>query len=474
LIVTKPDLSLMRRDALGIALFAFLLRVGVSLWAWERVPPTADGSFYHVVAQRIADGQGYTWLWPDGAVTYAAHYPIGYPALMGAVYGLFGATPGAVMIVNALLGAVGVWAVHGLCCEILGNSVLRPHRRMASGTASLFLAICPTILLYTPALMTEGAVGVVLVVAARAALAFRAMTAATQRTRAMAYLALGVALGVASLLRPQSIVLAPVLGYLCFQGTQGRRLMGAAIVFSVGLLVVAPWTARNCDKMERCVFVSANGGWNLLIGTFKEGEGAWVPLEGRRVPIECREVFQEAAKDKCFGQAGRKRILQDPIKWAALVPAKLRATFDFSAAASDHLLASGAIDSRATAWLIPLELVFQRLLFIGALLGAWAQAPSRASWLCRGLATVGLVGFCGVSVPLGWVSVLILLGQKPKMRDSLALGWAAAGLLSTMVIHSVFFGAGRYSLPLLYLVTPLFSLGVAWIWKCARPQPHSS
>lgn len=472
--MTQPELSQMRRDALGIAFFAFLLRVGVSLWAWDRVPPTADGSFYHVVAQRIADGQGYTWLWPDGAVTYAAHYPIGYPALMGAIYGLFGAVPGAVMIFNSLLGAVGVWAVHGLCCEILERSELQTDCRMGSGIAALVLALCPTVVLYTPALMTEGAVGVVLVVAARVALTFRAMTAASPRMRAMAYLLLGSALGVASLLRPQSIILAPILGYLCFQGTQGRKLLGAAMVFSVGLLVVAPWTARNCDKMERCVFVSANGGWNLLIGTFQEGGGAWVPLEGERVPGNCREVFQEAAKDKCFGQAGLKRIFQEPIKWISLAPAKLRATFDFSAAASDHLLASGAIDTRDTHWLIPLELVFQRLLFIGALVGAWANAPSRTSWLCRGLTFFGVVGFCGVSVPLGWASVLILLGLRPSIRGSLAAGWAAGALLSTMVLHSVFFGAGRYSLPLLYLITPLFSLGVAWIWKRARPISHSS
>src|SRR5690606_11920426 len=78
-------------DAVFVALFAAAVRGAWVAWAAGRFPPAEDGHFYHVVAQRIAAGDGYTWLWPDGAVTYAAHYPIGYPALAGALYSVFGA-----------------------------------------------------------------------------------------------------------------------------------------------------------------------------------------------------------------------------------------------------------------------------------------------------------------------------------------------------------------------------------------------
>jgi len=64
-------------DAAWLSALAFALRVLVVCWAKDRFPPADDGSFYHVVAQRIAHGQGYTWLWPDGAVSFAAHYPVG-------------------------------------------------------------------------------------------------------------------------------------------------------------------------------------------------------------------------------------------------------------------------------------------------------------------------------------------------------------------------------------------------------------
>src|SRR3954470_19699637 len=91
-------------DACWISALALVLRLVVVLWAKDRFPPADDGTFYHVVAQRIAHGDGYTWLWPDGAVTYAAHYPVGYPALLGLVYALFGPRPVVAMIANAVLG----------------------------------------------------------------------------------------------------------------------------------------------------------------------------------------------------------------------------------------------------------------------------------------------------------------------------------------------------------------------------------
>ena len=72
-----------RRDALIVALVALAARLAVVLWAATSIPASADGTYYDRLAQRIASGQGYTWLWPDGAVTYAAHYPVGYPALVG-------------------------------------------------------------------------------------------------------------------------------------------------------------------------------------------------------------------------------------------------------------------------------------------------------------------------------------------------------------------------------------------------------
>ena len=135
----------------------WLLRVLVVCWAKDRFPPADDGTFYHVVAQRIAHGQGYTWLWPDGAVTYAAHYPVGYPALLGLAYALFGSQPVVAMVVNAVLGALSVFAAQ--------RAVIRYGSRRQALLAALLLALHPGLVFYTPALMTEGVTAELLVVA---------------------------------------------------------------------------------------------------------------------------------------------------------------------------------------------------------------------------------------------------------------------------------------------------------------------
>jgi hypothetical protein len=140
-----------RGDALKVSALALAVRLAVVVWANRDFPPADDGKFYHVVAQRIAQGLGYTWLWPDGAVTYAAHYPVGYPALIGGLYALLGADVRVAMVFNAALGALAVWAVHSVA-STLGR---RGPALLAGGIAALH----PGFVFYTPALMTEGVTG---------------------------------------------------------------------------------------------------------------------------------------------------------------------------------------------------------------------------------------------------------------------------------------------------------------------------
>ena len=73
-----------RRDPSIVAGVALVARLAVVAWAGGRFPASGDGFYYDVLARRLAHGDGYTWLWPDGAVTNVAHYPVGYPAILAA------------------------------------------------------------------------------------------------------------------------------------------------------------------------------------------------------------------------------------------------------------------------------------------------------------------------------------------------------------------------------------------------------
>jgi Dolichyl-phosphate-mannose-protein mannosyltransferase len=423
-------------DALWLAVFALFLRGLLVFWAKDRFPPADDGAFYHVVAQRIAHGAGYTWLWPDGTVSYAAHYPIGYPALLGAAYALFGARPVVAMIANALLGAFAVFAAQ--------RAVACHGTRRQALIAGLLMALHPGLVFYTPALMTEGVTAELLVVAAWLTLRVGSGSGVAWRLSA-----LGACLGVLTLIRPQLLVMAPVFGFFAIDSGQTRyseRALRAFLVSWLALAVCLPWTIRNCARMDRCVFVSANGGWNLLIGSAPGANGSWIPIEGATVPIECRNVFGEAEKDRCFGQAGLARIRGNLAGFLSLVPRKLAISFDYFGAPGHYLHASN-----------PRELDDERKLELGVVETVWERvvlllAIAQAAWLGRTrrrlrLAIGGASAICAV-LRAGWLGYLgfvvtVALSGKELLKRPLA-AVSASLVLATAATHALFFGAGRY------------------------------
>ncbi|RLB60092.1 MAG: hypothetical protein DRI90_14510 [Deltaproteobacteria bacterium] len=410
------------------------------------------------MAVRIAEGSGYTWLWPDGSVTHAAHYPVGYPAALALVYWALGAVPGLAMVLNALVGALGCLAVHQMLAP------LRDRRIALVG--GLLVAFHPGLVGYTPALMTEGVSASLVACAAWAATAARANH--DDRRRWLLVSACGLLLGAGTLVRPQCLVLAPIFGAVAWGARRGlrRALVAGAVVTALALAVCAPWTARNCDKMGRCALVSVNGGWNLLIGTDPAGEGAWAPL---RTPVECREVFDEAAKDQCFQRAAGRTIVAAPGAWLALVPKKLSATFDYCGAAGWYLHDANrkAFDDRAKLVLGVAETVYERAVVILALLALWPrrlarERPGPIRWFLAAILLAGIAFACSRH---GWIAHLALLvtlcWRRPGLlRAHPIYGATWATLACVAAVHAVFFGAGRYQMLVLPMMCALAALGL--------------
>lgn len=441
------------RDAVIVGATALSVRMAVVVWAAERIVPTADGDFYHVIAKRIAAGDGYTWLWPDGVVTYAGHYPVGYPALLGLAYAVLGGSPWVGMVMNAALGTMAALAAHGLALE----ASTRKRALVAGLLVALHVALVP----YTAALMTEGAVASLWVAAAWLAMTSRR---ASGRGRWAWLSLLGLVLGAAALMRPQTLLLMPLLAWLGALGFEGwRRRLAAAAVCAMTLLTTTPWVVRNEVRMGEAG-LSFNGGWNLLIGSDPEARGTFAEL---KVPDECREVFDEAKKDKCFGQAAARRIVANPIGWISLAPKKLGATFDYCGAAGWYLHASNAkaFPYRAKVVLGALETVFIRVCVLAALIAmAVPRGPRR-----RMRAVAAAVGAISLFTPAGWPAVLALLASLSFFGRSLgvlpvAVPAAASAVGVTVATHVVFFGAGRYSM----VVFPLIAVLVAGIRRPAN------
>jgi hypothetical protein len=428
-----------RRQAGWLFALALALRLAVVAFAASRFPPADDGAFYHAVALRISQGLGYTWAWPDGAVTFAAHYPVGYPALLGAVYALFGASAGSAMVLHALLGAFLVLAVHA--CALRFSTLSRAR------LAALAVALHPTFVLYTAALMTEA-------VAAAAVLLLVALALWARGKSAGLRLLLGFGGAGLLLIRPQLLPWLPLLGAASVQAPGDASplrawlgwLRGGGEVLLLSVLLCLPWTLRNCAKMDGCVFVSANGGWNLLIGTLPEGDGSFAPIAGPTVPAECRNVFGEAGKDRCFGHAGMRRIEGDPSGWLRLAPRKLGQLFNHGAVASSYLATSNSalVPDSTRHRIATLETLYGRLLLLGACWGLFRAASRRLGQGCALAAAAFALSPWGYVAELCVLAGLLVERPSPGRRP---LPFLAAGLLGLCVLtHIVFFGAPRYAL----------------------------
>jgi hypothetical protein len=215
-------------------------------------------------------------------------------------------------------------------------------------------------------------------------------------------------------------------------------------------------------RMDRVVLVSANGGWNLLIGAAPGATGTFVPIAGDTVPAECRNVFGEAAKDACFGRAALARIAGAPLHWVALIPKKLSFTFDYSGAPGWYLHASNsqAFPESAKLALGVIETLWQRVLVAFCLVALWrAEGPRKV-----GRAVLCGVGAACLFTQAAWIShallvcAALLLGKRLRAHPPAAL--AAGAVAMTALTHAVFFGAGRYSLVVFPLLGAL--AGSSW------------
>jgi 4-amino-4-deoxy-L-arabinose transferase-like glycosyltransferase len=459
----------------GDTLFAALLflvalapRLYVALaWTGE---PVWDGHYYDFGARRIAAGLGYSDdLWTvAGAVWHPwCHYPVGYSAFLALFYRLCGATHSVAAVANALVGAglaVVTWA--------LAAHALSPARARVAG---ILVALHPGLVLYSGLVMSEPLA---------ALLTLAAFWAAARDARARRGMLVGsIALGAAALVRPQALLCAPFLAWNVATRARPRAVAGAAAC-AMALLVVLPWTARNCRVMDGCALVSTNAGWNLAIGAFPRATGRFETL---RSSDGCREVTGQVQQDRCWFAYGVAQIAARPWHWLGLIPAKLGFTFDHESFAVEYLHEAhpGAWPDARRAAARDATTLAHRLLLAAAAFGCVAfpvgkESTAFRAGLAKGraarvqaallVAAAALVGFAFESeTPVFWplavfaaVVPWLRLPGHPPFAPALLSG---IGLLATtLVTHAVFFGEDRYHI----VVTPVFVMLAAAALRSPR------
>jgi 4-amino-4-deoxy-L-arabinose transferase-like glycosyltransferase len=432
----------------ALALVAALPRLFVAI-AWAR-EPVWDGHYYHLGATRIAAGLGYS---EDVIIRGAAvwkpwtHYPVGYSAMLGALYRVFGEHLLVAPLFSAALGAASAVLVHRIALPYLG-----PTRARVAGA---LVALHPGLIAYSALVMTELPSAFLLLLLFWILLRFRG------QWRAVVFG--GLVLGVLTLTRPASLLLFPLL-LLSDPRPLSRALLRSLALLAVTLAVVLPWTVRNCVRMDGCALVSTNGGWNLAIGAITE-TGRFQTLRGTD---GCPNVRGQVQQDDCWAQVGVRKIKESPGRWLGAAPKKLAQTFNHESFAVEYLHEAdpGAWPERRRAAARGLLTAAHLALLAVAALSIVALPLRRARgqeqyWQLAVFSLLCVLMFYGVAKeerPFHWLVLatpLLAFVPFPGRPHLGAVGrMAMAVVLVTALTHVVFFGEDRYHL----FLSPLFCL----------------
>lgn len=273
------------------------------------VEPSSDAAWYFSRAAMLADGRGY--LGDHGAPT--AYWPPGWPMALSLVFHLTGPAIWATGLLNLALSALSGWLALDLGRRLFGSEV-------AGRMGLLLWAAYPNAIVYAPLALTE-VFYTTLLLALCWLLVARQGVAAT--------LLAGLVLGLATLVKAQSLVVVPlILAIALWRETGAMRRLPALVGKGLALgalaaLVVMPWSLRNQRELGAFVAVSTNGGITLLTGNNDSARGGFTPEDPVVRALDARTDLGELAKDAEAKRLGMAWIAAHPARFVGLMPMKL-------------------------------------------------------------------------------------------------------------------------------------------------------
>ncbi len=324
---TRLAVAAWAREHWGLAVFllALLVRCSFMLAYGLSAPPTAwgDDTDYDAIARGLAGpAHVYQNTW----------FPPGYPLFLALVYGLAGPLKlAAVRLVQAALSAATCWVTY-----VIGR---RAFGTVPGRVAALLLALYPGHVYMAWRLMAETLFTLLIALAVlgvQQALACDggASRAAGRALRAAA--GAGAALGAATLVKSNLLLLVPLLVLWVVAATPGTPLRklapAAAMAASCGLLLLASPLANRLSPVQRAVWLPGNGGptlwWSnnpLADGYFVDPANtaagdAFIDRHGLESAAEARDPV---VRDRADRQLAWDWIRENPGAFAALAGRKL-------------------------------------------------------------------------------------------------------------------------------------------------------
>lgn len=239
----------------------------------------------------------------------SAMFPPGYSFLLVPFVLALGRSPWAFFIPNILLLS-GVSLLLRQVLVRLGADV-----RHANLAAALFL-LTPNRLLAALLPLSDVPFGLIWT----AAFALLLLSNRDPGRRWLAFAA-GCGAGCAALVRSPGVlyVVPLVAGILaCRTEPRGSRRLRAVLLAGGAILALTPWTVRNYLLWGKVMPVSANGGYNLLVGNNSSRPVTWNPYGDTSAALKRSMVaaggteWNEAQRDSFFAREGIAYMLSSP------------------------------------------------------------------------------------------------------------------------------------------------------------------
>jgi 4-amino-4-deoxy-L-arabinose transferase-like glycosyltransferase len=379
---------------IAVLAVALIVRVGFAI-AVPRTIQWSDGREYDEMARLLVEHGSY------GIRTLRAP---GYPTLIAAVYRVFGESLLALRLVEAVLGTITV--------GLLGLIGSRRFGRGAGLATAILTALHPVLAFMPSTQYTENTLGLVI------ALVIGAAFTAERGGQLWRWAAMGALLGVATLIRPNVIVLFPglALGLTAMLRRERRRWLVPVISAGAALvLVLVPWVVRNHQVYGRWFFITTGGGRQIWMGNNPWTDCApWkqtVPDSAMQADLD--RLPDEFARDRYLYASAVEFMRRSPARAAQLYGVKLRNIY--------ALYPEPVSRMYANPWSRWSQGIASAIVFLGALLALRRWRVEPALWPLVG----GIVSF---TLP----NAVVLTGMRyrlaiePCLLLMAGLGWATA------------------------------------------------
>lgn len=289
----------------------FALFVGVrGLLLLIPVDPSSDAAWYYARALELLERGTFS---ENGIPT--AYWPVGYPAFLAGLFYVTGPSVLVAKLANLCFSSASF--ITGIyVCRVMFQD------ERSARIAALLTAVYPNNAVYVASVLTEPLYTLLILGTFGLVLRSRSLSAT---------LACGIFLGVATLVKTQTILLVPGLVFLADSAEWSKRSLARAFVRAVIVTVVAiatvlPWSLRNDRVFGELIFVSTNGGMSLLAGNNDSLVGDFSSNYGGEDPLMREAAFSvedQVNADKRAKALATRWIKDHPGDFVRMIPQKL-------------------------------------------------------------------------------------------------------------------------------------------------------